>query len=88
MIKGTTKSGFSFQLKEENLDDYELFEVLAALDAGAVEKMPTAIRMLLGEKQKDRLVAHVKKKNNGRASVQNMVHEVNEIFDLAKALKN
>lgn len=88
MIKGTTKSGFSFQLREENLDDYELFEVLADLDAGAVEKMPTAIRMLLGEKQKDRLVAHVKKRNNGRASVQTMVHEVNEIFDLAKALKN
>ena len=34
MIKETLKNGFEVEIPDENLDDYELLEELAALDEG------------------------------------------------------
>ena len=87
MLRGTTKSGFNFTLKEEALDDYELFEMLVDLDAGDASKLPQVMKMLFGEKQKNRLIEHLKQKNKGRASLTATMEEVNEIFSLAHALK-
>ncbi len=34
MFKGTTKSGFQFEIQEEVFDDYELLETLVDADTG------------------------------------------------------
>ena len=35
MLKGTTKSGFKYEIKEETLNDYELFELISEVDEKA-----------------------------------------------------
>lgn len=41
MIKETLKNGFEVEIPDENLDDYELLEDLAALDEGEENTAPT-----------------------------------------------
>lgn len=48
-IKGTTTSGFSYEIEKDSLDDYELFELIASGDFTAV---PKVIERILGEEQK------------------------------------
>ena len=50
MIKETLKNGFEVEIPDENLDDYELLEDLAALDEGEENtgKIVSAYKRLLG----------------------------------------
>lgn len=87
MIKGTTKSGFKYMLREDKLDDYELFEMLCEIDLGKKELMPRMSIRLLGEKQMNRLKEHLRDKN-GTVSTTMVANEVTEILNGSKALKN
>ena len=40
MIRGTTGSGFDFEIDEDALDDMELLEDLCALDRGELDALP------------------------------------------------
>lgn len=89
MIEGTTSSGFHFELKEENLDDYELLEVLSQIDNGDNSKLPIMMEMFLGNEQKEALKEHVRKlSDKGKVSTTKMFDEVSEIFESAKEIKN
>ena len=50
--KAKTKSGFSFEIREDMGDDMELLEQLKALDNGDITVMPDVVQKILGEKQK------------------------------------
>ena len=39
MLKGTTESGFEYEISDETLDDYELMEELAEIDSGNMGNM-------------------------------------------------
>lgn len=89
MRSGTTKSGFHFEIKKEALDDYELLEVLAQIDAGDTSKLPEMIDRLLGTEQKCVLKEHVRKlSKEGRVSAEKMFTEVADIFEQCKEVKN
>lgn len=87
MVKGTTKSGFSYEIDEEILDDYEFLEILLKIDEGEVAFSIKMVDMLLGEKQKNRLKEHVRNED-GRVSASKLIVEAFEIFESIKKGKN
>lgn len=88
-IKGTTSSGFQYELTEESLDNYELLEILSEIDNGDQSKLPIMIEMFLGMEQKEALKEHIRSKsNNGKVSSTMIFEEVSEIFEQTKEVKN
>lgn len=89
MIKGTTKSGFEFELEldSEILDDYEFLEALRGVDEGDFSELPKIVDVLLGEEQKEALKNHLRKEN-GKVKLSDMCEEVAEIFSASEELKN
>lgn len=87
MLKGKTTSGFEFEIKEESLDDYELFECLCRVDKGDYSSVTEMVDMLLGEEQKNRLKEHIRK-GKGHVSIKSMIDEVMEIFGSNDVGKN
>lgn len=86
MITGETKSGFIYSVSNEALDDYELLETLASIDAGDSGLIPQMVTLLLGEEQKNKLKEHCKV--DGRISSAKMLSEVSEILTSNSAGKN
>lgn len=87
MVKGLTKSGFSYEIDEEILDDYEFLEILLKIDEGEVSYSIKMVDMLLGEEQKKRLKEHVRTEN-GRVPATKLISEALEIFSSIKEGKN
>ncbi|MBQ8559047.1 MAG: hypothetical protein IJ439_03580 [Tyzzerella sp.] len=87
MIKGTTTTGFEFELEDEVLDDYELLEVLCKVDKGEYNLVTEMVEKLLGEEQKERLKNHVRN-ICGKVSASKVMDEVAEIFQSSKEIKN
>lgn len=87
MFKGTTKSGFKFEIQEEVFDDYELLETLVDADNGDNMAIFKAIDMILDGAQKNKLKEHVRNEN-GRVPARAMVQELMEIMEASNAGKN
>ena len=87
MLQGKTKSGFSFAVDEEILDDYDMLEMLCKIDEGQTSLTIKMVNTLLGEEQKEKLKSHVKEKC-GRVSAKVLLAEVMEIFSATKEGKN
>lgn len=88
-IEGTTSSGFHYELKEEELDNYELLEVLSEIDNGDNSKLSVMLEMFLGKEQKEALKNHVRSlSGNGKVSAAKIFSEVAEIFENTKEIKN
>ncbi len=85
MLKGTTKSGFKYEVKDESLNDYELFELISEVDEKPL-LLPKLVLKLLGEKQKNNLIKHVKK-DKDIAPLDKISEEIMEIFK-NKPIKN
>ena len=85
MLKGTTKSGFKYEVKDETLNDYELFELISEVDEKPL-LLPKLVLKLLGEKQKNNLIKHVKK-DKDIAPLDKISEEIMEIFK-NKPIKN
>lgn len=86
-MKGTTSSGFEYNLDETALDDYELLEDLCELDNGNTARTISALNRLLGTEQKDQLKEHLREEN-GRVPASKMMIEMGEIFNSVKEGKN
>lgn len=87
MIKGTTKSGFEFEIQEEVFDDYELLETLVDADNGDNMAIFRSIDMILDRTQKNKLKEHVRNED-GRVPASAMVQELMEIMEASNAGKN
>lgn len=87
MKTGKTSTGFEFTLEEDVLDDYELLEILTAVDKGEYGRITEMVERLLGENQKEQLKAHVRN-NSGKVSAAKLLDEVKEIFDASNEIKN
>lgn len=86
MKRGTTESGFAFEVNEFVLDDMRFVDVLAeivdpdvpdALTLAATTKLAT---MLLGKDQKKKLYDHIGANHGGRVPVAELTAEVFEII--------
>lgn len=86
MLKGTTKTGFNFELNEDNLNDYELFKLIAGLEENQW-LLPKLVTKLLGEEQEKRLLDHVRTPD-GKVPMNVIDKEITDIFSLSKELKN
>lgn len=85
-IKGKTETGFEYEITEENLDNYELVEVL-----GEMEENPLVIakivNLLLGKEQANDLKDHVRSES-GIVSSEKMGEEIKHIFESVNKAKN
>ena len=75
-IKTTT--GFECDIDNSVIDDMELFDSIAELQAGDVMAVPTVINKLVGDYKKA-LYDHVRLEN-GRVPTQAVVSEITEIL--------
>lgn len=78
MLRGTTKSGFEFEIDEVRLNDMEFLDALAETqeDVLAFSKVNT---MLLGTEQKKRLYDHLRD-DNGHVPIEAMKEAIEDIF--------
>ena len=87
MIKGTTKTGFKFEMDEITFDNVELFDALVEMEDGNVlMTLPKITTMLLGPEQKKKLYDHLRK--DGRVSMTDLSSEIVDIFNSTKNGKN
>lgn len=86
MLKGKTKSGFSFEVQDDALNNYELIEVLANVDTNPL-LLPKLVKMLLGESQKNKLTDHVRTET-GTVPLDKISAEIMEIFQSGQQAKN
>lgn len=78
MVKGTTKSGFRFEVDPNAMNDMELVDVLADDTMDEAFRMSHVLKKLLPGNQRKALYDHVRK--DGRVPVDAVVAEVEEIF--------
>lgn len=87
MLKGKTKSGFSFEIDDKALDDMELLEDLVAVD-NDLSKLPELLNKFLGVEQKKKLYDHVRTKK-GNVPIKKVADLFMEILNTAgKETKN
>jgi len=86
MIEGKTKSGFKYKIPKENLDNYELVEVIAEAQENPL-LFPKMVNLLLGKEQTEKLKEHLRNEN-GIVSTEKMSQEIMDIFENHKDLKN
>lgn len=82
------KNGFSCTVDEAALDDWDVFEIICAVDSGDVAKLPAMIKAFLGAEQCAALVEHIKKTSpTGKCSVSAMSEVIAEVMEGLKAGK-
>lgn len=86
MILGKTKSGFSYEISEARLKNYELVELLADVDTNPL-LLPKLVKVMLGEELADKLKDHIRDEE-GLVDLEKINQEIAEIFESQKAIKN
>lgn len=86
MIKGKTKSGFAYTLRDGFADDMELLELLVDVDDGKSGALPKVLTKLLGDEQKRKLYDHCRT-DDGRVPMSAVADEVAQIFAQQNATK-
>lgn len=86
MIKGTTKSGFDFEVDEAYADDFELLELIGKL--GTEPSVVAAIlTRMLGEEQTKALKEYLRG-DNGIIKASLMFEAVDDIINVFPKAKN
>lgn len=86
MIKGITKSGFSYKISKDRLNNYELLEVIGELDENPLVLSKVVI-MLLGKEQTAKLKDHLRTEDD-IVPADRMSEEITEIFQNQSETKN
>ena len=87
MINGKTSTGFEFQLHDECMDDMELLERMMEIQNGNPAALIPALKLLLGEEQKNQLYNHLRI-CDGRVPVKATAQAFAEICQAARKGKN
>lgn len=86
MIKGTTTSGFDFQIEEHILDNMELLDTIVEADEDPA-LIPKIVNMILGKEDKKRLYDHLRTEH-GNVPIMAVAAEIAEIFNSSQKGKN
>lgn len=78
IIKGTTQSGFNYQIDPDIFFDMEFWEKMAEVDDNPF-LLPKVISIALGEEQKDNLYNFCRDKS-GKVPIDKVVRVIKEIF--------
>lgn len=81
MRRGTTESGFEFEIDEEDLDDMRFIELMAQAQTDPLV-LPDVIERMLGKEGKEALYEHVQDEK-GRVRTGDIDRIVGEIMALA-----
>ena len=79
MLKGTTKSGFNFDIEDKRLNNYELLEAISEVEESPLA-LPRVIKLLLGDNKAKALKNHVRD-DEGFVSAEKLSAEIMEIFE-------
>ncbi|WP_348920124.1 hypothetical protein [Enterococcus rotai] len=85
-IKGKTKTGFAFKIKQERLNNYELLEVIGELDDNPLV-LSKVVNLLLGKEQTQKLKDHLRT-DDGIVPADKLSEEITEIFQSQSQTKN
>lgn len=77
-FKGTTSTGFEFDISQKRMENYEVLEVLAEIDSNPL-LVPKLLKLLLGEQVED-LKNHVRHED-GMVSTDKLMKEITDIFE-------
>lgn len=80
------KDGFSLDIDDKKLDDYELMEALTDIDKGKAARITDAVDILLGE-EKSRLFEHIREEK-GYVSMEVVQNALLEVITGLKNGKN
>jgi len=86
MIKGKTSSGFEYKIPKENLNNYELLEVLGEMEENPLLLSKT-VNLLLGKEQANKLKNHLRTES-GIVPTDKMSEEIKEVFESQEEVKN
>ena len=90
-MKGTTKSGFKFNIDERIIEDWRLIDAIAMAesdDPGEQVRGTTAVADLLLGKDKASLIKFIQDKNDGFVPATEMTNVIAEIITTVRELKN
>ncbi|WP_413537526.1 hypothetical protein [Enterococcus malodoratus] len=85
-LKGKTKSGFSYSISDERLNNYELVEALGELEDNPLV-MGKVVIMMFGKEQTKKLKDHLRTED-GFVPNDLMQAEITEILQKQAELKN
>lgn len=85
-MKGKTKSGFAYTLRDGFVDDMELLEMLTEMDDGNMSVLPKVLTRMFGDDQKRKLYDHCRT-DDGRVPMTAVAEEVAQIFAQQTATK-
>ncbi len=80
MITGKTKAGFEYQIHDDILDDFEILELVGAVDE-SVTALPKLLGPLFGDEQKKAYLDHMKNTETGRISTKAILNDINDLFE-------
>lgn len=78
-MKGTTRTGFAFEVDENAFNDMEVVDVLSNEEMHATYKMSFLVSRVLGVNQKKALYDHLRDAS-GRVPVDAVEREMEDIF--------
>ncbi|MCK4036857.1 hypothetical protein HCC41_11555 [Streptococcus suis] len=86
MFEVKTSTGLVLSIDQDRLENYELFEAIAAEESGDPTATIRIVNLLLGD-EATKLKDHVRTKK-GLVPVQALMGEIKDIFNQVKDLKN
>ena len=90
-MKGTTKSGFKFDIDERIVSDWRLVDAIGMAESDDPSEQIKGTRLvadLLLGKDKQKLIEFIQKKNDGFVPATQMTSAIAEIIESVKDLKN
>lgn len=78
MIEGKTKSGFTYSIEDDNVDQ-EFLDALSEAEDGDSLKVSKALRLLLGEDQRKRLYDYLRN-DKGKVPIKDVMEAFSDIL--------
>lgn len=80
-MKAISKTGFSIDIDQDVIDDWETLEVMAKADAGSMQALIESMKRILGNDGYDQLKEHVRSMSkNGKVSTKKMQKEFTDLM--------
>ena len=77
-LTGVTKTGFTYTISKNNLDNYELFELMSEVDENPTV-FPKIADLVLGKNQMKELKEHLRRED-GTVSTEKIMTEIQNIL--------
>lgn len=84
-ITGKTKTGFSYSFDNRILTDWDFISLLGTItdeekkDSEKITNLQKLLKLILGEKQTNDLIDHIRDMNDGFAPLEEVMKEFGEI---------